>query len=50
MRTKPIHKSTTCPICKCTVIVWKRKGFTAKFLRALAMADHVKTLHEERGD
>jgi hypothetical protein len=44
MKTK-FHKSTKCPICGCTVIVRKHKGLAAKLLKALALANHARTLH-----
>lgn len=42
---KQAHNSATCPICRAKVIVWKRDGLKASLLRALAIANHVKTLH-----
>lgn len=39
------HASTSCPICRAIVIVRKRQGLKASLMRALALADHVKTLH-----
>lgn len=41
-------KSPKCSICGCTIMVQKRPGLTIKLLRALAIADHVKTLHADR--
>lgn len=42
------HKSSRCPICSATVIVRKRNGLRASLLRALALADHVKTMHADK--
>ena len=39
------HRSATCPICRATVIVWKREGLKASLLRALALASHVSAIH-----
>ena len=39
------HGSTRCPVCKCIVMVKKRNGLAARLMRALALADHFKTLH-----
>ena len=41
------HRSATCPICRVTVIVWKRKEIKASLLRALSLASHVRALHQE---
>lgn len=38
-------KSCRCPICSATVMVRKRGNVKASLLKALALADHVKTLH-----
>lgn len=44
--TSPIYKHhPQCPFCKCTIVVWKRKGFKESFLRTFAIADHMKALH-----
>jgi len=45
--TMGTHKSTKCEVCGTIVIVWKRKGISARTLRALALADHIRTLHPE---
>ncbi len=41
----PAHKPAHCPRCHAIVMVWKRPGIKASLLRALAVADHIKTLH-----
>jgi hypothetical protein len=46
--TKLPATTTACPICRATVMVWKRTGLKVSLLRALALADHVKTLHSDR--
>ena len=38
-------KSTNCPICGCVVVVRKHGKLAARLLRALALANHVRTLH-----
>ena len=42
------HKPASCPVCRATVIVWKRDKLPARLLRALALADHVTTSHDRR--
>ena len=41
------YRSATCPICGCSVIVWKHKKLKASLLRALALANHVRTSHPD---
>ena len=40
-------KAVTCPVCKCVVMVSKHNKLKASLMRALALADHFKTLHAE---
>lgn len=47
-RKQEFHASARCPICGATVIVPKRQGLAASILRALSLADHVKTLHPSK--
>lgn len=42
---KPAHAPAICPLCHCTVMVWKHGKLSASLLRALALAEHVKVLH-----
>lgn len=42
------HTSTRCPMCQAIVIVPKREGLAARLLRALALASHVRALHESK--
>mgnify|MGYP001369081005 FL=1 len=44
---KPTHPSAMCQKCGAHVVVWRRPGLRAGLLRALALADHLKTLHPE---
>ena len=47
--TYAAHKSSRCPICHASVIVWKRVGVKQSLLRALALASHVRALHPSIG-
>lgn len=40
-----LRGAARCPICACSIMVRKVAGVNAKTLRALAVADHIKTLH-----
>lgn len=40
--------SQRCPLCQCMVLTKKRKGLKTSLLKALSMADHVKTLHPSK--
>lgn len=42
------YTPSRCPICRASIIVWRRKGLGARLLRALAVANHVQTLHSSR--
>jgi hypothetical protein len=44
MTTTQFTKSCKCPVCNATVMVRKSK-LSARLMRALALADHVKQLH-----
>ena len=39
------QKSAQCPVCGCAVMFQKHKSLKASLVRALALANHVKTLH-----
>lgn len=38
-------KSTACPICDCRVMVRKHATLKPRLMTALALANHVKTMH-----
>lgn len=44
-KMKNFLKSEVCPICRAIVIVKKSGKLSAKLLKSLALANHVKTLH-----
>ena len=38
-----------CTICGARVVAWVRQGLTARLVKLLAMADHLRTLHVQEG-
>lgn len=38
-----------CDLCGARVVAWARKGLTARLVKLLAMANHLRTLHGQEG-
>lgn len=48
MKTGNYYKACKCPQCRCVVIVRKIGSVKPSLCKALALADHDKTLHSEK--